>query len=100
MKLFGFVPFLLIVLLLNIDVVTAQTNTEVRLLKQAAVQKAEEENITFKKLLQFSKEKGWKMMTTGKNGRIIRLSGIDPMGYPMYVSTDNNVISAASIKTN
>ncbi len=100
MKLSGFVPYFLGIFLFNIDHVTAQVNTEVRLLKQASIEKASEENTTFKKLLQLSKEKGWKMMTTGQNGRVIMLSGIDPMGYPLYVSTDNNVISAASIKTN
>lgn len=100
MKLSGFVPFLLGIVLFNLDHVTAQVNTEVRLLNKASVQRAEEENITFKKLLQLSRQKGWKMMTTTKNGGIIILSGIDPLGYPLYISTDNNIISAASIKTN
>ncbi len=100
MKLSGFVPYLLGIVLFNVDQATAQINTQSRLLKQASIEKASEENITFKNLLQLSKEKGWKMMTTGQNGRVIMLTGIDPMGYPLYVSTDNNVTSAASIKTN
>jgi hypothetical protein len=100
MKLSGFVPFVLGIVLLNSYQVMAQVRTEVQILKQAAVQQAAEENTTFKKLLQLSRDRGWKMMTTGKEGHVIMLSGIDPLGYPLYVSTDNNVISAASIKTN
>ncbi|MEO8417023.1 MAG: S8 family serine peptidase, partial [Ginsengibacter sp.] len=100
MKLSGFVPYLLGILLFDIGHVTAQVNTEFRILKEASVKKAAEEEVTFKKLLQLSKDKGWKMMVTGKNGRVIRLSGIDQLGYPLYVSTENNAIAAASIKTN
>lgn len=100
MRLIGFVPCLLAILMLNIDHATAQVTTEFRILKEASLRKANEEKIDFKKLLQLSKERGWKMMTTGKNGRVILLSGIDPLGYPLYVSTDNNIVAAASIKTN
>lgn len=100
MSLSRFVPFVLAVILLNLEHLSAQIHTQEQILKQASVTKAAEEEITFKKILQLSKERGWKMMTTGKNGQIVHLVGIDPLGYPLYVSTDNNIISAATIKTN
>lgn len=100
MSLSRFVPFVLATILFNLNHLNAQIHTQEQILKQASAKKAAEEDITFKRLLQLSKEKGWKMMFTGQNGQIVKLVGIDPLGYPLYITTDNNIISAATIKTN
>ncbi|HZG26487.1 MAG TPA: S8 family serine peptidase, partial [Chitinophagaceae bacterium] len=100
MKLSGFVPVFLSVLLLNIENGTAQIDTKPALLQIASQQKAANDKVSFQKLLQVSKEKGWKMMFTGRNGSVATLVGIDPFGLPVYVTTNNNIRSAATIRTN
>src|SRR3990170_8684894 len=98
MKLSGFVPVFLSLLLLNIENGTAQIDTKPAVLQRASLQKAASDKVSFQKLLQVSKEKGWKMMFTGRNGSVATLVGIDPFGLPVYVTTSNNVRSAATIK--
>lgn len=78
----------------------AQTKTNSVLLKQAAVQQAEKERILYTQLLSLAKEKGWVMMMKAPNGGIAMLTGIDDKGYPLYTSTDNNILAAATIGTN
>lgn len=90
---------LLLCLYVQIDV-SGQLQTRTSVLQQAARIQSEKEAATFKKLLQLSRDKGWKMMFTTKNGGIAKLEGIDPSGYPIYVSTSNNINAAATIQTN
>lgn len=75
-----------------------KTNTDV--LRKAAVIQAENEKLTFNKLLVLSKQKGWDMIQHGKDGNISMLVDIDEGGFPIYLTTHNNIISAATIKTN
>jgi hypothetical protein len=51
-------------------------------------------------LLQTAKEKGWPLTLRGKKGRLAYLRGINSQGLPYYVTTTDNIISAATIRTN
>lgn len=77
----------------------SQVNTNVPVLQQSAKLQAEKERQTFSKLLTLSKEKNWPMLKHGRNGQIMQLVGVDYHGFPLYLSTQNNIISAATIGT-
>src|SRR6266700_3406330 len=90
---------LLAFLVLTGETIFSQVVTNTNVLRQAAVNQASKEKDLMKQLEQLSREKGWPMTMTGKNGKFSVLSGIDPFGYPLYTTTFNNTISAATIKT-
>ncbi len=90
----------MLLLCLSVQKATAQLQTNVSLLQQAARIQAGKEAENFKNLLQLSKQKGWKMMFSTKSGGVARLEGVDATGNPIYVSTFNNINSAATIQTN
>src|SRR5258707_12507174 len=80
--------------------VEAQLVTNKAVLQKASQEMARIETETYQKLVTLSKEKGWPMVLTGKKGSKALLVGIDAQGYPQYVTTYKNIISAAAIKTN
>ncbi|MEO6916044.1 MAG: S8 family serine peptidase [Chitinophagaceae bacterium] len=100
MKFSGFVPFCLCLILLTVQNLHAQLKTESLILQNASTQRFKEEEVNFKKILEVSKTKGWPLMITQSNGSVGKLVGIDPLGYPLYISVDNNIRSAATIRTN
>jgi hypothetical protein len=77
----------------------SQVNTNASVLQQSAKLQADKERTTFSKLLTLSKERNWPMLKHGKNGQIMQLVGVDHLGLPLYLSTQNNIISAATIGT-
>src|SRR5258708_30782768 len=52
------------------------------------------------RLSSLAQQKGWTLKITGRHGRIAVLRGVDGKGYPLYISTNDNIISAATIGTN
>ena len=95
--------YTLSILLLCLSVhtaVLAQLQTNNSGLQQAARVQADKETENFRKLLKLSQEKGWKMMFTTRSGNVARLEGVDVAGNPIYVTTINNINSAATIQTN
>ena len=54
----------------------------------------------FQRALQLAKQKNWAVYTETKNGGIIQLVGVDEKGKPMYISTHNNIIAAATTRAN
>ncbi|MEN0056862.1 MAG: S8 family serine peptidase [Mucilaginibacter sp.] len=44
--------------------------------------------------------KGWQIQRRTKNGNLIKLQGLNKMGFPVYLITHNNAISAATTSTN
>src|SRR5450755_4919049 len=52
------------------------------------------------RLYSLAKLRGWPLTITGKNGKKSFLYGIGIKGLPFYVSTKDNIISAATIGTN
>lgn len=81
-------------------VVSAQVRTQNELLQRAAVIQAEKEKSQNEQLLKLAKEKGWPLKIEGKKGKLSILTSLDDLGYPLYISTDNNITSAATIATN
>lgn len=47
-----------------------------------------------------AKEKGWETFAVKKDGRVIALQGVDELGLPIYYTTYNNSIAAATTNTN
>ena len=89
----------MLLLCLYVQNVSGQLQTRTAVLQEAAKTQADKEINTFKKLLQLSKDIGWKLMFTTKNGGVAKLEGVDPLGYPIYVTTFNNINAAATIQT-
>ena len=77
----------------------SQTTTNTDLLRRAAIQQAAKEKMMQEKLKSLAKQKGWEMVMHGPQGKIALLVGVDAMGYPEYIVTDNNITAAATIGT-
>ena len=82
------------------NLVSAQTFTNSRILNQAAIgfKLAHEENYT--KALTMAKRKGWSLSFTTTKGNKASLVGVDNFGYPQYLVTNSNTIAAATTRTN
>src|SRR5882724_613863 len=80
--------------------VNAQVSTNSAILRKASLQASLQEKDLSRRLLTLSKQKGWPLTITNKKGRRAVLVGIDMKGNPLYVGTNDNIISAATIKTN
>src|SRR4029077_8773570 len=79
--------------------VSAQTKTNIAVLKQAAIQQAEKERILIDRIQTLAKQKGWDLVMRRPKGGIAILTGIDDFGNPVYTSTENNITAAATIGT-
>ncbi|WP_431213319.1 hypothetical protein ACQ86N_48330 [Puia sp. P3] len=51
-------------------------------------------------LTRTAQERGWPLTLRNKKGRLAYLRGINASGLPIYVTTTDNIISAATIGTN
>lgn len=51
------------------------------------------------KAFALAKQKGWPIFRQEKNGRAVSLQGVDPLGFPVYLQTNNNIIAAATTQT-
>ena len=98
-RIHAFVFTLLAVLVLQ-NAAFSQERTRSQILKSASLQQAAFEKKTAQELIRLSAEKGWPLTLTGKNGKFALLTGVDVLGYPIYTATDNNIRSAATIRTN
>jgi hypothetical protein len=94
-----FVPLVLIALSI-FSSVPAQVNTNTTALRATAIQSGTRYQEMRARLLRLSKQNGWPLSVSLKQGNRAVLYGIDPSGKPLYVSTTNNIISAATIGTN
>src|ERR1700753_1328628 len=91
-----------LLLLFVLSGITAQAQVATN---QAALQKTSQqlaaEHLTMQRVLtQTALQKGWPLTIRNKKGRLAYLRGIDSRGRPYFVSTADNVISAATIRTN
>ena len=50
--------------------------------------------------LTLAKARGWIIRRKTKNGGIISLQGLNKLGHPVYLTTDNNTTAAATTQTN
>ncbi|MES1160874.1 MAG: S8 family serine peptidase, partial [Bacteroidota bacterium] len=89
----------LFVILLLSSMARAQVVTNNAALQQASFEAAQKEKTQTQQILTLSKQKGWPLTIKGRKGRIAVLRGVDDKGYPLYISTCDNIISAATIGT-
>lgn len=52
------------------------------------------------KVLESAKIHGWPTVRKTKAGRVMLLQGVNSLGFPVYLITDNNIIAAATTGTN
>ena len=100
MKLMAFKRFAIALIVAIPAIAYSQTTTNTELLRSAAAQQAAKEKAMQQRLSTLAKQKGWDMVMRGPKGKIAILVGVDQMGYPEYLVTDNNVTAAATIGTN
>src|ERR1700748_1539202 len=53
-----------------------------------------------KKAFDLAQKKGWVTFKVKPNGTTISLQGVDANGFPIYLTTYNNIIAAATTQTN
>ena len=56
--------------------------------------------LSYKKALALAKKNGWAVKRKTRNGGVISLQGINSLGFPIYLKTDNNTTAAATTGTN
>jgi hypothetical protein len=78
----------------------AQTVTQTATLRRAATEQATKEKDFATELKKVAKTKNWPLAYTNKLGGLTLLTGIDAQGYPIYTSTENNILAAATMGTN
>ena len=75
----------------------AQVETQVLTLENLSTKYKSKENAEQKKLQQLTKKYKWeKVLLSENSNQIITLTGVDVQGFPIYTSTNNNTISAAT----
>lgn len=80
--------------------VSAQTTTNDRILKQASVGYKLAYDANYAKAISMAKQKGWALSIQSRDGRKGVLVGVDNFGYPKYYMTNNNTIAAATTRAN
>src|ERR1700722_948878 len=79
---------------------SAQLQTNTAVLQKASQQRAAQFQAMRTILLAKAKQNGWPLTLRGKHGSLAVLRGIDSRGFPKYVTVVDNIISAATIRTN
>jgi subtilase family protein/GEVED domain-containing protein/type IX secretion system substrate protein len=100
MKRNKFVPLAFIILSISFSQVQAQLTTNTTVLQRAGLLRAQEDKAAYQKLVTLARQKGWRFTRKGNNGSTILLVGVDVRGFPIYFTTNDNIISAATIRTN
>ncbi|MEP7257895.1 MAG: hypothetical protein ABI687_05900, partial [Flavitalea sp.] len=77
----------------------AQTITNKNVLEQTRLSVKQLEKSSARQVLAVSSLKGWSQKRRGINS-VAYLTGIDAKGYPLYTTTTNNIVSAATIGAN
>ncbi|MDP4253106.1 MAG: S8 family serine peptidase [Bacteroidota bacterium] len=86
--------------LLVAGIAHAQVLTNKDLLQSASRTMAGKNRDLHTKLLSLAKQKNWPLVLHTLKGRRAYLMGVDPAGLPIYTTTTDNIISAATIRTN
>jgi hypothetical protein len=94
------VSLILVSILLSARFANAQVITEKAVLQRAGQLKAAQEAEMHRIVLSLAAKKGWPLTIKSKKGRLAYLQGVNSTGQPVYVTTTDNIISAATIQTN
>ena len=79
---------------------SAQVTTNTAGLQRAAQQRRQQETAIRQLVTKMAAEKGWPQTLRSRKGRLAYLRGINSSGQPYYVTTTDNLLSAATIRTN
>jgi hypothetical protein len=79
---------------------SAQVATNKTGLQKASQDRTLQEAAFQKILTRTALEKGWPLTLRNKKGRLAYLRGVNNLGLPYYITTTDNLISAATIRTN
>ena len=79
---------------------SAQVKTNTDVLEKASQTTAQKETARYNQLQTLARQKGWPTSLKGKKGRIAILRDVNAQGIPIYITTLDNIISAATIRTN
>jgi len=77
----------------------AQEKTNTIVLQRVSQEVAQKENALYSRLQTLARQKGWPMTLKGNKGRISVLRNVNNQGMPVYITTYDNIISAATIRT-
>ena len=91
--------FLLSILLLSALFSQAQVSTNKAALQQASRLKASQEQDIRRMVESLAAKHGWPLTIKNKSGRLAYLRGLSRTGHPVYITTNDNIISAATIRT-
>src|SRR5450631_3430054 len=94
-----FVPLILVALSL-FSTAHSQVKTNITALRETSVRADIQYQEMSTRLNRLAKQNGWPLSITLKNGARAVLYGLSHKGFPLYVSTNDNIISAATIGTN
>lgn len=91
--------FPLAILLLSFLFTQAQITTNSTVLQQASRMKAAQERDIRQMVLTLAAQHGWPLTLKSRTGRLAYLHGLSRTGHPIYVTTNDNIVSAATIRT-
>ena len=100
MKKPGFVPLCAVLLTTFSFQLQAQLKTNTAILQRASVETAKKETDALNRLVVLAGQKNWALSMKTRTGGTALLVGVDFRGRPRYKITNDNIISAATIKTN
>ncbi|MCX6208099.1 MAG: S8 family serine peptidase [Bacteroidetes bacterium] len=81
-------------------IAVAQLQKQVDAMQRLALLYKAKEQQDNEKLLAIAQQKGWDLVLRNKsNNTLARLTGIDSKGFPLYTTTNNNAIAAATTHT-
>jgi hypothetical protein len=93
-------PVLLLLFVLSGLTSRAQLTTNTAILQKASQDRSSQNRALQQILTRTALQKGWPLIIKDKKGRTAYLRGINSRGLPDYISTVDNIISAATISTN
>lgn len=91
---------LLILVLGTFQSIVAQTIQQKKILGAMSLEMADKNVATYNRTIDIAKQKNWPLTITLKNGNKSVLKAIDNFGLPLYLTTFNNTIAAATTSAN
>ncbi len=86
--------------ILGIGFSFSQTNTNDKILKVSSLKLKLEYELNYAKALSMAKSKNWSLSFKSSEGIINYLVGVTDFGFPLYISSYNNTIAAATTRAN
>ena len=83
-----------------ISTARSQVKTNINALREGAIHADLHYQEMSSRLSRLAKQRGWPLFITLKNGNRATIYGLSAKGMPLYVATNDNIISAATIGTN